>query len=35
MPFQESDLPMSADLLDLHTVRPAFHRRIERERVAL
>ena len=33
--FQESDLPISVDLLDLHTVRPSFLRRIAKERVAL
>lgn len=33
--FQESDLPMSVDLLDLRTVRQTLLRRIERERIAL
>jgi predicted nucleotidyltransferase len=33
--FQESDLPMSVDLLDLATVSPAFRKRIAKERVAL
>lgn len=33
--FQESDLPMSVDLLDLATVTPAFRKRIAKERMAL
>lgn len=33
--FQESDLPISVDLLDLATVKPAFRKRIAAERVAL
>ena len=33
--FQESDLPMSVDLIDLATVTPAFRKRIAKERVAL
>ncbi|MCW5899005.1 MAG: nucleotidyltransferase domain-containing protein [Flavobacteriales bacterium] len=33
--FAESDLPMCVDLVDLHSVRPAFRKLIEAERVAL
>lgn len=33
--FQESDLPISVDLLDLATGRPAFRKRIAMERMAL
>ncbi|MBX2978006.1 MAG: nucleotidyltransferase domain-containing protein [Flavobacteriales bacterium] len=33
--FQESDLPISVDLLDLRTTRPLFRKLIEKEQVAL
>jgi uncharacterized protein len=31
--FQESDLPMSVDLVDLHMVQPAFHKLVKAQRV--
>lgn len=33
--FQESDLPMSVDLLDLRAVRPSFRRRVGQEQVPI